>query len=316
MHTLMFILAIVIIATLAAVACAWLGEFVRAQKYVGKSNRFRVATRRTLARILVCIAYVLMPVQRLREMLVYGRETRDFANIAEGTHDDTITKIADAAITVRHLLYKQGSDGDHIAVVTSLTDLPLGTVADEVATADLALIPMTVKLLGKGPTKRMVAGGTITAGAPVFMTAAGKVDVTGFVCVGTAITAGVLDDVIEVQDCYPTRIGNPTGAGGAVTQITTSATGVTLSKPCGQITTVALTTAAGAEERFTVTNTLVAAADVILVGTTYAGAGTPAVTVVATAAGSFDIVITNLHASVALNAVLVINFTVIKSVAA
>lgn len=111
-------------------------------------------------------------------------------------------------------------------------------------------------------------------------------------------------------------IGYQTGAGGAVTQITSASTGVTLSKPCGQITTVALTTAAAAEEEFTVTNTLVAATDVVVVGTTYAGAGTPIVAVKGVAAGSFKIVITNVHASNALNAVLVVNFAVIKSVAA
>lgn len=111
-------------------------------------------------------------------------------------------------------------------------------------------------------------------------------------------------------------VGYTTGDGGAVTQITDSTTGVTLSKLCGQITTVALTTAAAAEEVFTVTNTLVAATDVVVVSTTYAGAGTPAVTVKKTVAGAFDIVITNLHAANALNAVVVINFAVIKAVAA
>lgn len=107
-------------------------------------------------------------------------------------------------------------------------------------------------------------------------------------------------------------LGYGTGAGGAVTQITSAATAVTLNKPTGQITTVALTTAAGAEERFTVNNTLVAATDCIAVGTTYNGAGTPAVTVLKVGANLFDIVITNLHATNALDAVMVINFSVIK----
>lgn len=110
--------------------------------------------------------------------------------------------------------------------------------------------------------------------------------------------------------------GYQTGQGGAVTQITSSATGVTLSKQTGQITTVALTTAGAAEERFTVTNTLVEATDCIALGTTYAGAGTPAVSVMAVSAGSFDLVITNLHVSAALNAVMVINFALIKGKAA
>jgi hypothetical protein len=111
-------------------------------------------------------------------------------------------------------------------------------------------------------------------------------------------------------------LGYGTGAGGAVTQATSASTGVTLNKYCGQITTVALTTAAAAEEVFTVTNSKVDANDVVVVSTTYAGAGTPMVAVKGVAAGSFVITITNLHAANALDAVMVINFAVIKSVAA
>jgi hypothetical protein len=113
---------------------------------------------------------------------------------------------------------------------------------------------------------------------------------------------------------YGAAIGAP-AVGGAVTQITSAATGVTLNKPCGQITTVALTTAAAAEEVFVVTNSTVAATDVVVVSTTYAGAGTPNVFVTAVAAGSFTVNITNVHAANALNAVAVINFAVIKAVA-
>lgn len=111
-------------------------------------------------------------------------------------------------------------------------------------------------------------------------------------------------------------IGYATGAGGAVTQATSASTGVTLNKVTGQITTVALTTAAAAEEEFTVTNSTVAATDVIVVGTTYTGAGTPAVSVKGIAAGSFVVNITNLHGANALNAAAVINFAVVKGVAA
>lgn len=110
-------------------------------------------------------------------------------------------------------------------------------------------------------------------------------------------------------------VGFAAGAGGAVTQASSSSTGVTLNRAVGQITTVALTTAAAAEEVFTVTNSLVAAADIVVAGTTYAGAGTPVVSTKKTAAGAFDIVITNLHASAALNAAVVINFAVIKGTA-
>jgi hypothetical protein len=98
----------------------------------------------------------------------------------------------------------------------------------------------------------------------------------------------------------------------AVTQITTAATGVTVNALGGTITTVALTTAAAAEEEFTVTNSSVAATDVISLSTTYAGAGTPILSVKGVAAGSFKVVVSNVHASAALNALMVINFAVTK----
>lgn len=126
-----------------------------------------------------------------------------------------------------------------------------------------------------------------------------------------AVTAGITS-----SGATGAGIGYATGAGGAVTQITNASTGVTLNNLSGQITTVALTTAAAAEEVFTVTNSTVAATDVVVVSTTYAGGGTIMVTTKKTAAGAFDIAIANLHASAALDAVVVINFAVIKAVAA
>lgn len=113
-------------------------------------------------------------------------------------------------------------------------------------------------------------------------------------------------------------IGYGTGAGGAVTQGTNITTGVTLNTVCGTITTVAAGAVAGAEDGpFTVTNSAVAATDVVLVSIkSYAGAGTPFAFVSATGAGSFAITITNLHGANALNAAIVLNFAVIKGVAA
>lgn len=141
--------------------------------------------------------------------------------------------------------------------------------------------------------------------------------------IGVAKEAASADgDTIRViygseQGVGKAEIGYVTGAGGAVTQITSASTGVTLNKACGQITTVALTTAAAAEEVFTVTNSKVAATDVPVacIGT-YAGAGTPIVNVKNVQAGQFDVVITNLHASAALNAAVIINLALVKAVAA
>ena len=131
--------------------------------------------------------------------------------------------------------------------------------------------------------------------------------------VGSTSGAQTFDGAVKSSS--PTGgVGYATGAGGAVTQITSASTGVTLNKVTGQITTLALTTAAAAEERFTVTNSTVAATDTVVLGTTYDGAGTPMLSVQKIAAGAFDVVITNVHAANALNALMVINYCVVKGV--
>lgn len=141
----------------------------------------------------------------------------------------------------------------------------------------------------------------------------GEITEPGFVAEGALVARGLVDKHGTLMfTADGGRLAFPAGLGGAVTQITSSATGVTLNTLKGQITTVALTTAAGAEEVFTVTNNKVAAVDVPSVSTTYAGAGTPVVSTKKVAAGAFDIVITNLHASAALNAAVVVNFNVEK----
>jgi hypothetical protein len=133
------------------------------------------------------------------------------ANIAEGTHPHgVLNKLADVAITQRFLLYKVGSDIDHIAVAGA-TDLAIGTVDDEVATADITDTYVSLNLLGKGNgTKRMVANAAITAGARVFQAASGKVAPSGTRCVGVALMAAAADgDVIEVDDVA--HLGAPGG---------------------------------------------------------------------------------------------------------
>lgn len=107
-----------------------------------------------------------------------------------------------------------------------------------------------------------------------------------------------------------------TGGQTAVTQATSITTGVTCNAYSGVITTVSQTVAAGAEAEFTVTNSKVAATDVVVACIkTHTSAGTFAVDVSAVAAGSFKLRLTNLHASAAGDNVLVINFLVLKAAA-
>ena len=99
----------------------------------------------------------------------------------------------------------------------------------------------------------------------------------------------------------------------AVTQATSITTGVTCSAYTGVITTVSQTVAAGAEAEFVVTNTKVAATDVVVACIkTHTSAGEFIVGVSAVAAGSFKLRLTNLHAANAGDNVLVINFAVMK----
>jgi hypothetical protein len=100
----------------------------------------------------------------------------------------------------------------------------------------------------------------------------------------------------------------------AVTQITSISTGVTCNALSGVITTVSQTVAAGAEAEFTVTNSEVAATDVVVVCIkTHTSAGDFIAAVSAVAAGSFKIRLTNLNGATAGNNVLVLNFVVLKA---
>lgn len=112
------------------------------------------------------------------------------------------------------------------------------------------------------------------------------------------------------------RNGYSTGAGGAVTQITSKSTAVTLNKPCGTITMHNAALANATAVAFTLNNTVIAATDVVNVSIK-SGATTLTylVGVQATAAGSCSIVVFNYSGSSQSEA-LVLNFAVVKSVAA
>jgi hypothetical protein len=110
-------------------------------------------------------------------------------------------------------------------------------------------------------------------------------------------------------------LGYGTGAGGTVTQTTNRTTGVTLSKSTGAITTATTSLAAGASATFTVTNTAIAATDVIILSIKSGQTNKEtSVAVTAVAAGSFDITVHNKHASTAETGAIIINFAKIGGV--
>ena len=113
-----------------------------------------------------------------------------------------------------------------------------------------------------------------------------------------------------VQAAMNAGTGYTTGAGGTVTQGTSRTTGVTLDKLCGAIT---LYSAAGtsAYTTFTVTNSTVAATDVIVVNQK-SGTDKYEVFVTAVAAGSFAITFSDVSGTTTETPVF--NFAVIKAV--
>jgi hypothetical protein len=104
-------------------------------------------------------------------------------------------------------------------------------------------------------------------------------------------------------------------SGGAVTQGTSKSTGVTLNKACGQITMHDAALAAGAEVSFTVTNSEVAASDIVLVNHSSAGtAGSYLVQANSIAAGSFAITVSNASAG-SLGEAIVLTYAIFKAAA-
>ena len=99
---------------------------------------------------------------------------------------------------------------------------------------------------------------------------------------------------------------------GAVTQITSAATGVTIDKAAGVITTVVQNIAAAGEVQFTVTNSKVKATDTVNLSIRSGSTGgTTIANVTAVADGSFQITLTNLHTATAETGTLLINFVVL-----
>lgn len=149
---------------------------------------------------------------------------------------------------------------------------------------------------------------------PFTLVAATGQTITGTVAV-TALTATA---GITSTGATGAGIGYATGSGGTVTQGSSITTGVTLNKLNGTITTVSSTLAAGVDASFTLTNSTIAATDVVVCCTkSYGGTsdGIPICKVQSVASGSCIINVHN-QGAVTLDAVIVMSFAVVKGVAA
>ena len=178
-------------------------------------------------------------------------------------------------------------------------------------------------ILGKNAT--LVSTSAAGVESNISVTELAALDVTpGTVSASKAVVVDASKNIAgfgSVTSNAPTGggIGYATGAGGAVTQLTSRTTGVTLSKLAGTITTSNASLAAEGSADFVVTNTTVAATDVVIVSIqSGSNGGGTIVSVAVTAAGSFTIRVHNgnVAAGTAETGAILINFAVFKAVAA
>jgi hypothetical protein len=195
----------------------------------------------------------------------------------------------------------------------AITSLPVATAA---AVTDVLPIvqsgttkQVTNALLFTNATLVAPALGTVASGNISACTSTNMVLTTPNIgaATGTSLTA-----TGAIVSTGTAGVGYATGAGGAVTQLTSRTTGVTLNKRCGAITMFSAAGSATAAT-FTVTNSTVGANDVIILNQA-SGTNLYDLLVTAVAAGSFNI--TFLTTGGTATDAPVINFVVIDGVAA
>jgi len=210
------------------------------------------------------------------------------------TGTETITSSSATAVSVG----ANGSTNPVFQVDASTASVATGLKL----TGAAAAAGMALSVISSGTNENLTidakGSGTITLGG----TSTGNIVATRAIAGAAAITSS----------SGTAGVGYATGAGGTVTQLTNRSTGVTLNKVCGSIT---LVSAAGTTTpaTFTVTNSAVAATDVVFV-CQKSGTDKYNIEVSNISAGSFDITYFTTGGTTTEQPVF--NFAVIKAVAA
>lgn len=128
-----------------------------------------------------------------------------WATATPGVHETTLGKKADAAI-IENLLVTTGTDEWHVAVCGS-ADVPLGVTLDS---ADAAEDPLTIGILGRGPTKLLTASEAIGDGVLVYQAAGGKIAASGTNLIGVSLqTSAGNNSIIEVDTANAASSASP-----------------------------------------------------------------------------------------------------------
>ena len=198
----------------------------------------------------------------------------------------------------------------------AISGLPVATVinaADIVPFVQAGTTKSISKtLLFTSPAMVTPALGTVASGVISACTSTSMVMVTPVIGAATGTSLSTTgNQVISGTG----KQGYATGAGGTVTQATSKATGVTLSKSTGQITLDAAALAASTTVSFTLTNTVIEAGDILIMNHISAGTAGSYLLNAQSAAGSASINVRNISLG-SLSEAIVIAFAVIKAVAA
>jgi hypothetical protein len=193
---------------------------------------------------------------------------------------------------------------------------------------DLTYNKTTNLLTTKGDV-RLDDGGTFTTTIQTVTPTANRVlsnpDATGTYALVAGVTSEAIYNnagayagigngtIIASGPRYTLPFGYGTGAGGAVTQATNKSTGVTLNTSCGRITMNGAELTSGSVATFTLTNSVIAANDVLILNNAATGTLGAYCFGARCAAGSASITVRNLTAG-ALSEAVVIAFAVIKAV--
>lgn len=190
-------------------------------------------------------------------------------------------------------------------------------VKDLLAAAEVARFETTNATGGyiSGYTAGGVLRGFMGWGTNVFASDAYGLRSASGVPIGLAMGSATFDLLVDTSHNVLVQGGGVSGygpgSGGTVTQATSKSTGVTLNKACGQITMNGAALAAGASVSFTVTDSLVTAADVVLCAAS--GNSNYRVECASVAAGSFTVRVTNVTGG-SLSDALLVNFIVHRGV--
>jgi hypothetical protein len=168
---------------------------------------------------------------------------------------------------------------------------------------------LSITLLFTSPTFVTPALGTVASGNISACTSTSMALTTPVIGAATGTSLTATGTIVSTGTA---GVGYATGAGGAVTQITSRTTGVTLNKTAGAITLVSAAGSATAAT-FTVTNSTVAETDVIILNQK-SGTDLYDLMVTAVAAGSFNLTFRTTGGTTTESPVF--NFAVIKAVAA